>query len=308
MAFNLSIRFKRLYELMTSLHIFANPSLYKKCENGEVWARKLRKQLPPSFLNAVKEKTNIEAIIYLEHVLVFLYELPLTTVSDVRGWLKQANAGELLEHPALPSSFLEKLPGQFKYFESACLILEQWDEHYFSKIDPAIISGLEREAQRACARVEADRQKDLDLVEALTKGIRLEQAEQLEQVILVPQYHGRPVNLLENYGNTFTDFYAVDLLPPAEGEPPPALLRLTAALADANRLKTLKFLAEGEKSFTEIVRHLGLAKSTVHYHLILLRASGLIRVHFNEGDCVLYGLRRQTLEETALRLSRYIMQ
>lgn len=306
MTFDLSIRFKRLYELFTSLNVFANPTLYKKCENGEVWVRKLKKQLPPSFLNEIKEKKVIETMTYLGCVLVLLHDLPLFTVTDVRDWLKKVNAGELLEHPALPASLLEKLPGQFKYFESTCLLLEQWDEHYFQAIDPAIVTGLEQEAHAARSRVEVDRQKQLDLIESVTDGIRLDEAEKLERVILVPQYHGRPINFLEYYSNIFLNYFPVDVLPPAEGEPSPSLLRLTGALADANRLKALKFLADGKKSFTEIVKHLGLAKSTVHYHLILLRASGLIRVHFKEGDCMLYGLRRQTLDETAARLGKYI--
>ncbi len=306
MPFDLTIRFKRLYELFISLSVFANPTFYKKCENGEIWVRKIKKQLPPSFLSGVKEKKVVEAMTYLGYVLFLLHDLPLVTVTDVRDWLKKVNAGELLEHPALPPSLLEKLPGQFKHFDSACLLLEQWDEHYFSQIDPAIVTGLEREAQTARSRVVADRQKQLDLIESLTEGLRLDQSEGLQRVILVPQYHGRPVNILEYYENLFLGLYPVDVLPPAAGDPSPALLRLTGALADTNRLKTLKFLTGGEKSFSDIVKHLGLAKSTAHYHLILLRASGLIRIHFKGRDCILFGLRRQTLEETSAKLIDYV--
>jgi DNA-binding transcriptional ArsR family regulator len=245
-------------------------------------------------------------MVYLGYVLVLLHDLPLYTVADIRAWLKKVNAGELLAHPALPATLLEKLPVQFKYFESACRLLEQWEARYFRNSDPVIVTGLEREAREACLRVEADRQKQLDLIESLTEGLRLDEAEKLERVILVPQYHGRPANILEYYDNLFLGLYPVDVLPPAPGEPSPALLRLTAALADTNRLKVLKYLSHDEQSFSDIVKHLGLAKSTVHYHLILLRAAGLVRAHFKGGDCMLYGLRRQALEETSARLARYI--
>ncbi|WP_153944935.1 ArsR/SmtB family transcription factor, partial [Acinetobacter baumannii] len=73
---------------------------------------------------------------------------------------------------------------------------------------------------------------------------------------------------------------------------PRSLLRLARCLADESRLRILRFLTDGPRSFTEIVSHMGLAKSTVSYHMIMLRGAGLVRA-YAEGECVQeYTLRR----------------
>jgi len=74
-----------------------------------------------------------------------------------------------------------------------------------------------------------------------------------QTVLLVPQYHYRPWNLYALFAELKVYEYPVDALPTAPEDPPPALLRLTRALADENRLRILRFLAGGRRSFTEVV-------------------------------------------------------
>jgi DNA-binding transcriptional ArsR family regulator len=101
-------------------------------------------------------------------------------------------------------------------------------------------------------------------------------------------------------------FYASDAKPASPWQPHPSLSRLLSSLADANRLSMLKFIGKQERSFTELVQHSGLAKSTVHHHLVALRASGLIRVTAEGTSHVTYSLREEALDQLTVRLRDYL--
>ncbi|MNP40074.1 Bacterial regulatory protein, arsR family [compost metagenome] len=63
-------------------------------------------------------------------------------------------------------------------------------------------------------------------------------------------------------------------------------------------------------TFTEIVREIGLSKSTIHYHLIALRAAGLVIVHYysksTESKNIEYSLRLEALKDLPLQIGRYL--
>jgi len=56
-----------------------------------------------------------------------------------------------------------------------------------------------------------------------------------------------------------------------------ALLDITRALADGNRLRALNACREGEVCACQIIALLGLAPSTVSRHLAILKQAGLVR-------------------------------
>src|SRR5262249_57498517 len=59
-----------------------------------------------------------------------------------------------------------------------------------------------------------------------------------------------------------------------------ALMGLAGAVGDESRLRILRFLASGGPyTLTEVARATGLSQSTVHHHLIALRAAGLTRAY-----------------------------
>jgi DNA-binding transcriptional ArsR family regulator len=124
--------------------------------------------------------------------------------------------------------------------------------------------------------------------------------------LLVPQYHYRPWNLYDRFGGVKLLMYPADAVAPAAGDVPPGLLRLTRALGDDSRLRILRFLAGGQRSFTEVVREVGLAKSTVHYHMVALRAAGLVRVHDADDGVISYSLRPQVIAALSETVRAYV--
>lgn len=306
MPVKINFRFNPLHELIVSLRVFANPRLHKKCDGGGEWVKQLKKMLPSSLVEQTEEEESAKTLRVLNEYLVL--SMPehesIHKVSSFNQWVNSINARELLDNENLPPALLEKLPALFQNIDKTCRLLEQWEEAYFKHIDPLILKNLEQDAREKQKLL--DQQTPFDLIEQVTGGIRLEEIDKLQRVIMVPQYHGRPLNLYRFSGDTFSSHYPCEALPPAEGEPSPGLLRQVGAVSDPNRLKALRFLAQGEKNFTEIVGHLGMAKSTVHYHLIALRAAGLVRVHLNNNDHARYSLRKKALPEISSELEEYI--
>ncbi|MNE66567.1 HTH-type transcriptional regulator KmtR [compost metagenome] len=145
----------------------------------------------------------------------------------------------------------------------------------------------------------------MEVYEQATAGMRLYPAEQLKQVILIPQYHPRPLVTTAFYDEFVFTSYSCDVLPPEEGRPAAALLRLTRALSDETRLYILRLLTGRQLSFTEIVKQVGLSKSTIHYHLIALRAAGLVIVH-SSGKTASYSLRLEALRNLPQQIGSYL--
>jgi ArsR family transcriptional regulator len=69
---------------------------------------------------------------------------------------------------------------------------------------------------------------------------------------------------------------------------------LFRALSDANRLRIVFRLLEGDASVGEISETLGAEQSLVSHHLAALRESGLVESR-REGRVNLYGLRERVL-------------
>ncbi|WP_434749873.1 ArsR/SmtB family transcription factor [Paenibacillus amylolyticus] len=119
------------------------------------------------------------------------------------------------------------------------------------------------------------------MYEDATQGRRIYPTFKLKKVILIPQYHARPFVTSTIFNEVIFTNYACDIMPTEPGRPDPKLLRLTRALSDETRLVILRLLAGKQLSFSEIVREVKLSKSTIHYHLIFLRAAGLVLVHYD---------------------------
>jgi DNA-binding transcriptional ArsR family regulator len=77
---------------------------------------------------------------------------------------------------------------------------------------------------------------------------------------------------------------------------PQKCAQLLSALAAPERLKIVRFLAEGPHNVTEIAEMLEVAPVNVSHHLTVLKVSGLIAGK-KKGRFVLYSLRPGVLED-----------
>lgn len=182
-------------------------------------------------------------------------------------------------------------------------ILEQWYERVFRDMEAELMPIIERdaEAKRALSQsVSLER-----LVEIATNGFELVPEPGLRKVVLIPSYVNRPWNHPTEYQDAKIFIYPVADESIAEdiSTPPVRMVRLMKALADERRLRILKKLTTGSYSLQEIADDFGVAKTTLHHHLAILRSAGLILVQSDER---LYSLRQNGMPDVNKMLDSYL--
>jgi DNA-binding transcriptional ArsR family regulator len=291
------------YELLVSVTAYVSRPEQKILELGAGWARGVRQQLQPEL---AADLASADALADVHVADLLIQQCPGDR--DITGylhWLGALPVGELYERLA-PYALEGRAPlprdlGAVR--DRYVRLLVAWYEQYFRLVDPAILSGLA--ADTAAKQALVGTMAPEALVEAATCGVHFMPRPGPELVLLIPQYHFRPWNLFQDYRGLRRIQYPADALPAVPGEPPPGLLRLTRALSDDSRLRILRFLATGRRSFTDVVQFMGLAKSTVHHHMVVLRAAGLVRVH-DRGDMTSYSLRLAAVDELGDRLHAFL--
>ena len=181
-------------------------------------------------------------------------------------------------------------------------ILRLWNDDVFRPQEDGIMPILKRDAaakEQVARGVTAER-----LTEIATNGLQYSPEAWIERVVLIPTFVFRPWAMISEYRDAKIFAYPVaDASLEADVDAPPAhLLRLYEALADERRLKVVRRLANETLSLGEMAEWLGIAKSTMHHHVALLRAAGLLAT---SGD-KRYTLRREALHELPGILDAYL--
>ncbi len=144
------------------------------------------------------------------------------------------------------------------------------------------------------------------LVETATNGVTFKTQPQVTGILLIPSKIIRPWTVIIEHEGIQIFAYSVsdEHLNADPDAPPHYLVELYKALGDERRLRILSMLAEGDLGLMDIAERVGLAKSTAHHHLRLLRTAGLVRV--TVGDAKSYSLRRDRVPEAARLLHAYL--
>ncbi|NQX49603.1 winged helix-turn-helix transcriptional regulator [Paenibacillus tritici] len=299
MDYKVTLDFAPIYECLTSLNAFIGKQNHNAMDAGTPWVRQVQTRFAPVMLQRMKEVLKLTDNFSLSP---YIWSCPGDrTAGGFLNWFESLSAGELYD---ISGRFGQSVPSNLAGLrDSAAEVIRAWNDGYFSSIDPAIIEGLEQEAKGRAALL--DGTNDMEIYEQATEGMRLYPSETLKQVILTPQYHARPLVISSLYNEFMFTSYSCDALPPEEGRPAAALLRLTRALSDETRLFILRQLTGSQLNFTEIVKAVGLSKSTIHYHLIALRAAGLVIVH-SSGKSTSYSLRLEALNALPGQIGDYL--
>lgn len=304
MSYKVDVDFSPAYELLLSLFVLMDSPSVKFFDLGRNWKGDVKKRLSPELLTAIEESRAEPPAV---PPWGFVWECPdKGDVEGFLGWYEAMPLDEMYER-LLPLGLRTRVarPSDLAVpRERGLKVLAGWNEQYFRHLDPAILAGLKTDA--ATKKALAATMESGELVELATSGVQYDPAPDFTRLVLVPQHHFVPWNVHDTYASTVFDLYPAEILPPEPGHIPRALLRLTSALADESRLLILRFLAEGPRNFTEVVKFSGLAKSTVHHHLVALRAAGLVRVHSTAVSADRYSLRPGALEQSGVRLAAFV--
>jgi DNA-binding transcriptional ArsR family regulator len=182
-------------------------------------------------------------------------------------------------------------------------VIGQWAERVFKPESPTIMPILERDAE-----VKRDLARDLPLdrfVTTATNGVEFAPRPGIDRVVMIPSFVNRPLVSYLEFGEVLIIIYPVadESISADMDTPPLRLVRLSKALGDEKRLRILRVLADGEKTLMELAEMFGVAKTTMHHHMIVLRSAGLVSVGVGSKR---YRLRHETVPDVGALLSGYL--
>jgi DNA-binding transcriptional ArsR family regulator len=181
-------------------------------------------------------------------------------------------------------------------------LLTSWSEQVLPLIAATDSTLAERDAEEKRELVKSVPPEQV--VERLAPGLQWTPGPEIDRVVLFPAYSARPWVYMSEYKRVKIFCYPItlDREPAAPGDPA-ELVRIYKALGDESRLKLLKRLQDGPLSLAEATQEVGLAKSTTHHHLAILRQAGFVLIR--EGDDT-YRLRPDLRPEPGALLQRYL--
>jgi DNA-binding transcriptional ArsR family regulator len=297
----LEIEFSESNELITSLIAFKTKSLHKGIQLGNSWVRNVKGKLSETTLELMAKTELKESILNL-----LLLACPKKdSVHDFLEWIGDVSVGEIFEQVSTwTPEETNDLRNINEWRSNMVQLLSLWYEEYYQHIDPSIINTLTKNAQKNKELLKD--YKPVDHIEEITNGLRLEFINEVKRIVLIPQYHISPYNLTNNFNGLTIIYYSTQIEQMNPDFPSLSILNIARALMDENRLRILRYLSNGEKSFTEVVQFIGLAKSTVHYHMVTLRSAGLVRVHVYSQGRERYSLRNGAIDKFNSGLTNYL--
>jgi DNA-binding transcriptional ArsR family regulator len=288
------------YESLIGLALFIGGEPENTYEVGPAWFKSVRRKASPELRAMARAVAGTEG-----YGVVGLAGLARETggrrVADLVSRLRADHTGEvksallhcepqmrealLAGDEAAKREFLKRHPGHARGFlkhvldvdsrelaTSSADLVERWDREVFSEIGPPLEGELKASAQsvtRLSHQLPAER-----LVVKVTRGVEYRTEPWIDEVVLVPSVLNRPWVDITEHGASKYLFYPASRDAAA---PDVELVEVYKALGDETRLRILRVMSTGVTSLSEIAEKLGLAKSTVHGHLVVLRIAGLTR-------------------------------
>jgi DNA-binding transcriptional ArsR family regulator len=171
--------------------------------------------------------------------------------------------------------------------------LRRFAAEVFESQGRRVLRELERDAKRV--ELLARSLSVEEVISAATGGYDYSREPEFARVALIPHAAARPWLLLCQHGDERIICY------PLRSRARPSLdergVRLGRALGDEQRLRILRRLVAGDASLAELADSAGVAKSTAHHHLALLREANLVTLHGNARR-YWYSLRPEAVGET----------
>jgi DNA-binding transcriptional ArsR family regulator len=180
-------------------------------------------------------------------------------------------------------------------------VLPRWHDAVFAPHAEEWRAAAERDAE--AKRALAARHSPEQLVELATRGYQYTPPPAIRRLVFFPSWFMRPwVILWEHKG---AKIFCYPIAATAEESTSPAeIARVYKALGDEGRLRLLRRLSEGPLKLSDAAGELGVAKSTAHHHLAILRQAGFVTIR--DEDEKIYSLRQDLLPQAGELLTAYL--
>jgi DNA-binding transcriptional ArsR family regulator len=192
--------------------------------------------------------------------------------------------------------------------ESYLAALKAYQRVFFSEEERHIHPYLEQalsEAKEMAAHQPFD-----ELIESLSRGVRLGEEPGFKEWVFVPSFWISPLVSFARVSDERAIFIFAGRPPEVSLVPgemvPEGMLRVFKTLGDPTRLRILRYLSRENIPPAEIARRLRLRVPTVTHHLNALRLAGLVYLTLEEKDDRRYGARLEALDEVHENLISFL--
>ncbi|GAA0137225.1 hypothetical protein YSY43_40660 [Paenibacillus sp. YSY-4.3] len=302
MAYNVKVDVSPIYELISSFIVFTTRKWVNNLDVGLEWPEDIGSRFTPDVQKDFAAAANFP---FSDYDVLYAWAMDRSSYS-IDAFLDDLEhaANDTLYHsvksyiPDMTSHEVERIRSSY------VPLLRKWNMLYFEDVAPQYAPLLEEDAAEKSTLLH--KMDPEALVEYASGGIVLELGLPIERVALVPSVHFRPINTYCFYNGVLLIQYPIDIPELDEDEPPTVLLRLTRALANPERLRLLRYVANEPKSLQEMVNNLQESKDKLMHHLMRLRVAGLLRVHLVDTDTEKFSIRPDGAAELQMFLESYI--
>jgi DNA-binding transcriptional ArsR family regulator len=298
--YDVEVQFEPIYELLNSVHTFICRKSYKKIDLGQQWAADTRSSLSQELvdrLNATELNNDWKTL----NLLIYLCPYK-ESVESVLEWIEGLTVGGIYE---TLSEYITVFPVQMEDFRGKMLsLLREWNAQYFSRKGSDIIDRLQQHADRKKLELKASTLEAF--INQTTNGFYFNPIDGLQKLVLIPQFHFQPANIIYHYGKLTICHYSARITLTEDEAISPFMYRTIRSLGEKSRLKILQSLSGERKTFTEIVKDAGISKGIVHDHIFNLRCAGLLYAYIDGENVTTYSLRLDGLHSMNEQLLAYL--
>ncbi len=297
MILQFGVEFQEFYELIISAWAITFSKQQSTLDLHPQWFAKNIAKLPSNILPILNNIRRLDGALWY----ALLLNSPVWSAKEFLDWLPTLSDEELFEmvysfNPKAPSKTAKTL---LKDCQTVHKGLSAWYQTYFSQMDTEKIQVLEDSVEQGQSQAAQYENRPQDLIRELTQSIIWE-ADGVTEITLIPHLHLSPWSLYEFGADHGVIFY------PYKNQFD--LHRTLKAVADESRMEILRYTASEVKSFTELVDLTGLAKSTVHHHIITLRAAGLLWLHVTDDRSARFSVRWDGIRQLSPALEESLQE
>lgn len=303
MAYDVKVDHSLVYELISSFMIYTTQKWVNNLDVGLEWIAEVDTRLTPEERHQFVEAAKYP---FTDYDVLYVWALERKGATDIPQFLNdiaESSVESLYDRtktyiPTVNSETIARI--QSNYIP----LLKCWHRLYMSPIEHQFLPLLEEDAAEKHTLLQ---KMDTDaLIEYASGGLVLEPLKPISLVVLTPSIHFRPINTYVFYENVLFIQYPLDIPELDEDEPPMVLKRLTRALAEPQRLRLLRYVADEPKSMQDMLKDLGEPKNQLMHDLMRLRVAGLLRIHLLAQDTEKFSIRPDGAAELQMFLESYI--
>ncbi len=172
------------------------------------------------------------------------------------------------------------------------LAFRRWYERAFIHEEARLAAWQAREVQKV--RAESDTWRLEALLHRVAPALEYLPPAGVDLVTFVPIASIKPAILFLDHRMESIVLYTTADAPAADA-PPEALVLLGKALGDELRLRTLRALAGGPRSLSDLAAEVGVPRTSLAHHIAILRAAGFITHTIDDGRWGRLALRPEAI-------------